>query len=85
MLLALNGSHIENGFMKTSQTSAYSLQPLHPLAVTVNTTVTTRRDNRCRGSPEWVLGAGEDEIPSEDGPEVSGAHTTEERKLQALV
>ncbi len=88
MIVALNRSHIENGFTKTSQSSAYAL-PLRLLTVAVDTTVTTHCDNQPRGrsDSERVLVIGEEDFRSgdPDSPEDSSTYAAEERKLDNIV
>ena len=81
MLVALNRSHMESGFTKPSQDSAYAL-PLHPLTVAVNTTVSTRCESQTPGMrSESVLIIGQEEyfVPREF-PEELSTRTADERK-----
>ncbi|KAM5540170.1 hypothetical protein V8D89_006310 [Ganoderma adspersum] len=82
VVVALNRSHIENGFPRTCP--EMSIHPLsrRPLAVAVHTTVTTSCDDQLGGSSERVLVIGGEDINSKDDAEGSSTHTTEERKLE---
>ena len=76
VLVALNRSHIETAFTRSTP-SSFSHLPLRPLTVAVNTTVTTLSDNQHRGGFNRVLVI--------DGPEGSSTHTTDEQKLGDIV
>ena len=55
-----------------------------PLAVAVNTTVTTSCDDHPGGRSERVSVIGGGNLESEDGAESTSTHTTEERKVEDL-
>ena len=75
VVIALNCSHVENGFAKASlDSSATYPVSLAPLAVAVNTTVVARCDSQPRGMSETVLVIGEEKDSPEKG---SSTHTTE--------
>ena len=77
VLVALNRSHFENGFTDTTQSSVDRL-PLCPVAVAVNTTVTTRCDNRSPERPNSMLVIGKQDFQPGDDP-------LAERKLGGVI
>lgn len=82
ILIALNRSHMENGFAEISDV------PLRPLAVTVETTVATRSDAGPHGRSERVIVIGERDFVLEDSVEGLSSHTgltVEERKLDEII
>ncbi|KAM5545305.1 hypothetical protein V8D89_000918, partial [Ganoderma adspersum] len=76
VLLALDRSHMESGFMKTEDTGYYRLPP-HPLTVVVDTVVTTRRDPwpHSRGSFLTAVAKDVDDISSEKSLENSSTQS----------
>ena len=79
VLMALNRSHFENGFMDTTQSSVGRLPPC-PVAVAVNTTVTTRCDNRSPERSDSMLVISKQDFQPGDEPLAGGSstHTVEE-------
>ena len=78
--MALNRSHIENGFTKGSQGSVDRL-PLRPVTVAVNTIVTTRCDSQSRERSGRMLVVGGRDFHVGDGPDGSSTYTADEPKF----
>lgn len=83
VLIALNRSHVENGFMKSSQITL-GPEAVRPLTVDVNATVITARDGQPGEETETVLIIAKREFPYVDASEGSSTHTAEERKLEEM-
>lgn len=86
VLVALNRSHVENGFMKSSS-SRITLGPeaLRPPTAVANATVTTCYDSQPRDDTETVLVIGGQEWLCDSGSEGSSTHTAERRKLEEMI
>ena len=82
--MAINRSHMENGFIKATKSGFGAAFPLCPLAVTVDTSVTTRYDLGQRSS-DTVLAIHEEDFARVEGTEGSSTHIGEERKLDTIV
>ena len=82
MLVALNRSHVESGLATTSQTS--SNPSLHPLAVRIERSVTSRCDHQPQRESA-VLFIGERHFGTRDCVEDSSTHTSDEGKLKGMV
>ncbi|KAM5546327.1 hypothetical protein V8D89_000453 [Ganoderma adspersum] len=80
ILVALNRSHVENGFLKATQSGFHPAVPLRELTVAVDTAVTTRCDIESRGSSGTIRAICEEEFAPEDRIEGSSIHAEEEKK-----
>ncbi|PIL28495.1 hypothetical protein GSI_08533 [Ganoderma sinense ZZ0214-1] len=70
ILVAINRSHMEKGFMNLQANQSTGLNatlPLHRITVTVDTAVTTRCDFGSNGSSDPVLDLGEQKLVPEEG------------------
>ncbi|KAM5545307.1 hypothetical protein V8D89_000920 [Ganoderma adspersum] len=83
ILVALNRSHIENGFMKATESNFHTASPLRQVTVTIDAAVTTQSEqNR---SSEMVLAICEQDVAPNEGIEGSGIHTGKDRTLDMIV
>ena len=82
MLVALNRSHVESGLTTSIQIS--SNPSLHPLAVRIDRTVTSRCDHQPERESA-VLFIGERHFGTRDRTEDSSTHTSDDGKLEGMV
>ncbi|KAM5536302.1 hypothetical protein V8D89_010038, partial [Ganoderma adspersum] len=89
ILVALNRSHMENGFMKATESGFRGalLVPLRQLTVTADSTAvsTQQCDIERQRSSETVLATCDQDFAPEERMEGSSTHTGKERKLDIVV
>ena len=76
---------MENGFKKAMESGSRTALPLRPLAITVDSTVTTRCETGRQKKSEMELHIREENLDLEDGTDASSTYSREDPKLDSIV